>query len=41
MPLGIKIYYEIIKQREGPGVGEKEMSVDIVFILRTLYWPYE
>jgi len=41
MPLGIRIYYEIIQEREGPGFGEKEMPVDIVFILRMLYWPYE
>jgi len=41
MPLGIRIYYEISKEREGPGVGEKEMSVETVDILRMQYWPYE
>jgi hypothetical protein len=41
MPLGIRIYYEIAKEREGPGVGEKEMSVETVDVLRMQYWPYE
>jgi hypothetical protein len=41
MSLSIKIYYKIVKEREGPGVGEKEMSVETVVILRMQYWPYE
>ena len=41
MPLGIRIYYEIVKERECPGVGEKDMSVETVVILRMQYWPFE
>jgi hypothetical protein len=41
MPLNIMIYYNIVKEREGPGVGEKEMSVKTVVILRMQYGPYE
>jgi len=40
MPLGIRICYGIVKEREGPRVGEKEMSVETVVILRMQYWPY-